>query len=167
MQRQIERHERFGLKTEFSKEKWRKRKEAKWVTSVFYPTQRATTTYSHPRYLQTVHPLAPSIPNITTHYLTRAPQSIMYLREDTLSQLLTLSNIRPEGRYLVVDDTGGLVTSAILDRMGCRGRLLTFVDSDSPPAWGVLSVLNWSERELECVKWLNWMEAEEDYERRE
>lgn len=91
----------------------------------------------------------------------------MYLREDTLSQLLTLSNIRPEGRYLVVDDTGGLVTSAILDRMGCRGRLLTFVDSDSPPAWGVLSVLNWSERELECVKWLNWMEAEEDYERRE
>lgn len=29
MQRQIERHESFGLKTEFSKEKWRKRKEAK------------------------------------------------------------------------------------------------------------------------------------------
>jgi hypothetical protein len=29
MQRQIERHESFGLKTEFSKAKWRKRKEAK------------------------------------------------------------------------------------------------------------------------------------------
>ena len=29
IQRQIERHERFGLKTEFSKEKWRQRKEKK------------------------------------------------------------------------------------------------------------------------------------------
>jgi tRNA (adenine-N(1)-)-methyltransferase non-catalytic subunit len=29
IQRQIERHERFGLKTDFSKEKWRKRKEKK------------------------------------------------------------------------------------------------------------------------------------------
>ena len=29
IQRQMERHERFGLKTDFSKEKWRKRKEKK------------------------------------------------------------------------------------------------------------------------------------------
>jgi tRNA (adenine-N(1)-)-methyltransferase non-catalytic subunit len=31
MKAQIARHERFGLKTDFSKEKWRKRKEKKWV----------------------------------------------------------------------------------------------------------------------------------------
>jgi tRNA (adenine-N(1)-)-methyltransferase non-catalytic subunit len=30
IQRQMERHERFGLKTDFSKEKWRKRKEKKY-----------------------------------------------------------------------------------------------------------------------------------------
>jgi tRNA (adenine-N(1)-)-methyltransferase non-catalytic subunit len=29
IQRQIERHDRFELKTEFSKEKWRQRKEKK------------------------------------------------------------------------------------------------------------------------------------------
>lgn len=29
---QIERHDRFGLKTEFSKDKWKKRKEKKWVS---------------------------------------------------------------------------------------------------------------------------------------
>jgi tRNA (adenine-N(1)-)-methyltransferase non-catalytic subunit len=29
MQAQLQRHERFKLKTEFSKEKWRKRKEKK------------------------------------------------------------------------------------------------------------------------------------------
>jgi tRNA (adenine-N(1)-)-methyltransferase non-catalytic subunit len=90
----------------------------------------------------------------------------MYLREDTLSQLLTVSNVRPDGRYLVVDDTGGLVTAAIADRMGCEGRIMLFTDADSPPAWGVLNVMNFGERELSVIKWLNWMEADEEYSRR-
>ncbi|ORX41008.1 Gcd10p family-domain-containing protein [Kockovaella imperatae] len=145
MRRQIERHDKFDLKTDFSKEKWRKRKEKKFS--------------------QTIHPIAPTASNICLHYLIRSPASILHMRDDTLSQLLTYGNIRPDGRYLVVDDTGGLVTAAIMERMGCTGRILTFTDADSPPAWGVLSVMNWSERELECVKWLNWLEAEEDYEK--
>lgn len=66
----------------------------------------------------------------------------------------------------MVDDTGGLLTAAIMERIGCEGRILVFTETDSPPAWGVLGVMNWGDRELECVKWLNWMEAEEDYERR-
>jgi tRNA (adenine-N(1)-)-methyltransferase non-catalytic subunit len=110
--------------------------------------------------------MAPSSINIVNHYAVRSPQSILYLREDTLSQLLNLANIRPGGRYLVVDDTGGLVTAAIADRMGCEGRILLFNDADSPPAWGVLNVMNFGERELSFIKWLNWMEAEEDYSRR-
>ncbi|RSH84275.1 tRNA (adenine(58)-N(1))-methyltransferase non-catalytic subunit trm6 [Apiotrichum porosum] len=145
IQRQMSRHDQFELKTDFSKEKWRKRKERK--------------------YLQTVQPMAPSSINIVNHYAVRSPQSILYLREDTLSQLLNLANIRPGGRYLVVDDTGGLVTAAIADRMGCEGRILLFNDADSPPAWGVLNVMNFGERELSFIKWLNWMEAEEDYSR--
>ncbi|ORY20867.1 Gcd10p family-domain-containing protein [Naematelia encephala] len=145
IQKQIARHEQFGLKTDFSKEKWRKRKERK-----FY---------------QTIHALAPSIHNITTHYLTRNPIAIQQMRSDTLSQLLTISNIRPEGRYLVVDDTGGLVTAGILERMGCEGRLLTFTPADSPPSWAVLNVMNFGEVETDCVRWLSWMEAEEDYQR--
>lgn len=119
------------------------------------------------RYLQTIHPLAPSSINIVNHYAQRSAQSILYLREDTLSQLLNVSNIRPGGRYLVVDDTGGLVTAAIADRMGCEGRILLFTDADSPPAWGVLNVMNFGERELSFIKWLNWMEADEEYSRRE
>jgi tRNA (adenine-N(1)-)-methyltransferase non-catalytic subunit len=31
IQMQMERHDRFGLKTEYSKDKWKKRKEKKWV----------------------------------------------------------------------------------------------------------------------------------------
>lgn len=119
------------------------------------------------RYLQTIHPLAPSSINVVNHYAQRSAQSILYLREDTLSQLLNVSNIRPGGRYLVVDDTGGLVTAAIADRMGCEGRILLFTDADSPPAWGVLNVMNFGERELSFIRWLNWMEADEEYSRRE
>ncbi|WVQ95674.1 hypothetical protein IAU59_002772 [Kwoniella sp. CBS 9459] len=145
IQRQIKAHEKYGLKTEFSKEKWRRRKEKK-----FY---------------QTVHPLSPSIPNILSHYNERSPASILHLRADTHAQLLNMANIRPGGKYLVVDDTGGLVTASIIDRMGAEGRVLLFTDSDSPPAWGILQTMNFSERELECVKWLNWMEANEDYQR--
>lgn len=51
--------------------------------------------------------------------------------------------------------------------MGCEGRILLFTDADSPPAWGVLNVMNFGERELSFIKWLNWMEADESYSRRE
>jgi len=37
IQRQIERNERFDLKTEFSKEKWRQRKEKKSVKQIRMP----------------------------------------------------------------------------------------------------------------------------------
>lgn len=104
---------------------------------------------------------------MVNHYAQRSPLSILQLREDTLSQLLVLANVRPGGRYLVVDDTGGLVTAGILERMGCEGRILLFTESESPPGWGVLNVMNFGERELACAKWLNWMEADEDYQRRE
>lgn len=115
------------------------------------------------RYLQSIHPIAPSAYNIAKHQFARLPQSILHLRDDTLSQLLSLSNVRPGGRYMVVDDTGGLVTAAILERMGCVGRVMTFTDADSPPAWGVLNTMNFSERELACCKWLNWFQAEESW----
>ncbi|WVW80830.1 hypothetical protein I302_102819 [Kwoniella bestiolae CBS 10118] len=145
IKKQEEAHEMFKLKTEFSKEKWRRRKEKKFST--------------------TVHPLSPSLPNVIHHYSERSPTSILHLRVDTLSQLLNMANIRPGGRYLVVDDTGGLVTAAILERMGSEGKILSFNNSDSPPAWSILQSMNISERELKEVKWLNWMEAQEDYER--
>lgn len=66
----------------------------------------------------------------------------------------------------MIDDTGGLVTAAMMERMGCQGRIMTFTENDSPPAWGILATMNFSEREMECVKWLNWMEADEEYQRR-
>lgn len=58
------------------------------------------------------------------------------------------------------------MTAAMMERMGCEGRIMTFTENDSPPGWGVLGIMNFSERELDCVRWLNWMEADETYQRR-
>lgn len=165
IQAQIARHEKFGLKTDFSKEKWRRRKEKKYLLFCLIASLLSIITYGC-RFYQTVQPLAPSIPNVLYHYNLRSPQSILHLRDDTLSQLLTMANVRPGGRYLVVDDTGGLITAAVLERMGSEGSILLFNESDSPPAWGILQTMNFSDRELEPIKWLNWLEAEEEYQKR-
>jgi Gcd10p family len=45
------------------------------------------------------------------------------MRVDTLSQMMNLGNVRPGGRYIVVDDASGIVVSAVLERLG--GQSLT------------------------------------------
>jgi tRNA (adenine-N(1)-)-methyltransferase non-catalytic subunit len=67
----------------------------------------------------------------------------------------------------VVDETGGLIPAAILERMGAEGQILILTELDGPPAFGVLNTMNFGEREMACMKWLNWMEAEVDYKKRE
>ncbi|KAJ9122866.1 hypothetical protein QFC24_003904 [Naganishia onofrii] len=144
IRRQEERHNRFKLKTEFSKEKWRKRKEKK--------------------YSMAVTPLAPTPNNLIDYYNLRTPATILSLRRDTMSQLLNLSNIRPGGRYLVVDDAGGLLIGSILERLGGHGRIFALTDSDSPPGWPVLEAMNFERKVLDrCLGWLNWSLASEDY----
>lgn len=147
IEKQQERHGRFDLKTEYSKEKWRKRKEKK--------------------YGQYVTPLSPTLENVLLFNQARNPSGILSLRIDTLTQLLNLASIRPGGRYLVVDDTSGLLTASILLRMGGHGRILLLTETDSPPAWAVLNAMNFPSEMISgkegIIKWLNWMEAEEDW----
>jgi tRNA (adenine-N(1)-)-methyltransferase non-catalytic subunit len=40
------------------------------------------------------------------------------MRIDTLSQMMNLGNVRPGGRYIVVDEASGMVVSALLERLG-------------------------------------------------
>jgi tRNA (adenine-N(1)-)-methyltransferase non-catalytic subunit len=88
----------------------------------------------------------------------------MNLRRDTLAQLIQLSAIRPGGRYLLVDDTGGLVLSAVLERMGGKGRVMVITDNESPPAWPVIEMMNFPPAMIaNMVSYLNWAQVEEDY----
>jgi len=95
--------------------------------------------------------------------------------------MMNMANIRPGGRYLVVDDASGLVVSAILERMGGtkssivayvvsyhfttgEGRLLTICDVDSPPAYPVMTQMNFKRDVFASTLFsLNWATSQEDY----
>lgn len=116
------------------------------------------------RYLQAITPLAPTINNMIEYHTGRNNQSLMGIRKDTLSQLLNLANIKPGGRYLLCDDTGGLILSALLERMGGFGRILCLVDIESAPAWPIVESMNFEPELVESiVASLNWAQTDEDY----
>jgi tRNA (adenine58-N1)-methyltransferase non-catalytic subunit len=98
IQKQVENHANFALKTEYSKEKYLKRKEAKY--------SKAFIT------------IEPTLFNVCEYWFNKDQWRIKDLRIDSLAQVLNLANIRPGGRYLVVDDASGMVAAGILTRLG-------------------------------------------------
>jgi tRNA (adenine-N(1)-)-methyltransferase non-catalytic subunit len=95
--RQIAEHEAFALKNVFSKAKYQKRKESKFL-----------------KYFTV---LPPTIHNICKYWNDLEAKKIRDLRSDTLAEMLTLANIRPGSRVIVVDDTSGLLVGAVAERM--------------------------------------------------
>ncbi|KAG5647727.1 hypothetical protein DXG03_008450 [Asterophora parasitica] len=144
IKKQIEQHANYSLKTEYSKEKYKKRKEEKYSKSF--------TT------------IEPTLYNVCDYWFNKDKTRIRDIRADSLSQMLNLANIRPGGRYIAVDDASGLVVAGILDRMGGEGRLLTICDTDSPPPYPVTANMNFKPHVTSNVLVsLNWATAEEDY----
>ncbi|OJA19138.1 hypothetical protein AZE42_02144 [Rhizopogon vesiculosus] len=141
---QIEQHANYSLKTEYSKEKYRQRKEAK--------------------YSKTFSTVEPTIYNVCDHWFKKDQNRIRDIRPDTLSQILNLANVRPGGRYIVVDEASGLLVSAILERLGGEGRLISICDVDSPPAYPVMTLMNFRKDVVTKIhSSLNWATAQEDY----
>ncbi|KAJ3861782.1 Gcd10p-domain-containing protein [Lentinula novae-zelandiae] len=122
IKRQIEQHANYSLKTEYSKDKYKKRKEAKYSKSFIT--------------------IEPTMHNVCDYWFNKDQNRIRDIRPDTLSQMLAMANVLPGGRYLAVDDASGLVAAAILERMGGSGTLLTLCDTDSPPAYPVVANMN-------------------------
>ncbi|KAI0322994.1 Gcd10p-domain-containing protein [Amylostereum chailletii] len=144
IKKQIEMHANYSLKTEYSKDKYKKRKEAKYSKSF--------TT------------IEPTLFNVCEYWFKKDQSRIRDLRIDTLSQMLNLANVRPGGRYIAVDDASGLLVSAILERMGGNGRLITICDVDSPPAYPVMTQMNLpKELVTPVLTSLNWATADEEY----
>jgi tRNA (adenine-N(1)-)-methyltransferase non-catalytic subunit len=59
-------------------------------------------------------------------YFIKHPQKSLWLRQDTLAQALHLGNPRPhpDALTMVVEQTGGLLTAAVAERLAGVGRLL-------------------------------------------
>ncbi|KAL0581062.1 tRNA (adenine(58)-N(1))-methyltransferase non-catalytic subunit trm6 [Marasmius crinis-equi] len=144
IKKQIEQHANYSLKTEYSKEKYKKRKEAKYSKSF--------TT------------IDPTLFNVCDYWFNKDQNRVRDIRPDTLTQMLLLANVQPGGRYIVVDDASGIVVSGVLERLGGEGRLLTICDTDSPPAYPVMANMNFKPNEVSSVLVsLNWATAQEEY----
>ncbi|KAL4070689.1 Gcd10p family-domain-containing protein [Scleroderma citrinum] len=144
IQAQIEQHTNYTLKTEYSKEKYKQRKEAK--------------------YSKCFETIEPTVYSICDYWFKKDHHRIRDIRVDTLSQMLNLANVRPGGRYIIVDEASGLIVAAVLDRLGGECRIISINDSDSPPAYPVLNLMNYDRKSLASVlATLNWATAQEDH----
>ncbi|GAA5929626.1 tRNA 1-methyladenosine methyltransferase subunit GCD10 [Sporobolomyces koalae] len=141
IQKQIAEHTAFELKTEYSKEKYLKKKEAKYIP-LFTPLP--CTTHS-----------------LTTYNSDRVPPKTRELRADTVANLLAMANVRPGSRLLVVENTGGLIVGACVERMGGTGTLMIVNDADSPPDLHLLESFNFAATpDLDPIQTVHWAATE-------
>ncbi|GAA5892749.1 hypothetical protein JCM8208_004081 [Rhodotorula glutinis] len=136
IQKQIEEHKSFELKTEYSKEKYLKRKEAKWM--------------------QVFTPLEPTVHQIAQFHFDKQPSKTRELRPDTLANMLAMANVRPGSKLLVVEDMGGMIVAAALERMAGKGRIMVVNDADSPPDLHLLDTFNFGAAETSPIASLHW-----------
>jgi tRNA (adenine58-N1)-methyltransferase non-catalytic subunit len=71
-----------------------------------------------PRFSKFFTVLEPTLFNISDYWFSKDQNRIRDLRIDTLSQMLSMGNVHPGGRYLVVDGVAGLLVAAVLERLG-------------------------------------------------
>lgn len=144
IKRQIETHVNYELKTEYSKDKYRKRKEAKFAKQI------------------TV--LQPSLFNVASYLFDKDPVKIQYLRVDTLGQIANLANLRPGGKFIVIDSIGGLLVATALERLGGEGTVLYITEADSPPQFPIIDLLNMPEEHTTILKYLDWASVDEEHD---
>lgn len=103
----IENSKTFNDKTEYSQEKYLKKKEKKYF-----------------RFIQI---RKPTIRLLAQMFYRQDPSKTLGMRIDDLSQLLTYTNIQSDGDYVLYDSgTSGLVTAAVMHAIGSntKGRLI-------------------------------------------
>lgn len=106
----------FSTKTEFSQEKYLKRKKKK--------------------YDNTLTIQQPTLTRVISHLHEKQGRKMLGIRPDTIAHILTSANICSGSRTMVLDGQKGIVTGAVAERMGGEGRLFSLVEGTNPPMQG-------------------------------
>ncbi|KAG0048284.1 tRNA (adenine(58)-N(1))-methyltransferase non-catalytic subunit trm6 [Gryganskiella cystojenkinii] len=122
------------------------------------------TAYSQAKYLQkkgkkfhkVFTPIKPTAYSVNEYFYIKNPTKIRDMRMDTLSQLLSYANVHSGCKLLVVDDTQGMVVSALAERMGGKGTILGMYDGDSPN-YDILKHMNFNDEIKNTIKVLSWL----------
>lgn len=130
----VENSKTFASKTEYSQDKYLRKKEKK--------------------YFEYVQIRKPTIRMIAEIMYRQDAEKICGLRVDTLSQLLTYANISANGNYLVFESgTNGLVPAAILNALGANTNAkLVHMHPGNVPQKQALLALNLEKEQLDrCI----------------
>jgi tRNA (adenine-N(1)-)-methyltransferase non-catalytic subunit len=131
----IENSSTFEKKTDFSKAKYVLRKQKKY----------------QPR-CRIVRCTAASI--CEALYL-KDPRRLMNMREDTLGQILSYSNLSAGCQALVFETCMGVVTGAVAERMGGYGKVMSIYSGQQPAYVEMLGRFNLSFPEYHSIKWVH------------
>lgn len=118
-----EAHRDFEKKTEFSKEKYVKRKKAK--------------------YMHGFMPKPMSADRMLDIYTDKEIARVHGLDSATLAHMLSLANVRPGGHYLVMDETPSVLVTAILERLNGSGSVTIAHENEHPNLDGLKYFPKW------------------------
>lgn len=121
----------FKGKTEFSQEKYLKRKRDKFDLRV--------------------RVLRPTASSLCETYFQRSPEKTLHMRPDALALLLGYSGIRSGARVMVYENCTGLVTGAVAERLGGVGRIINVFVGNTPPGVEVIRMLNLSPAAMRSI----------------
>ncbi|XP_011495778.1 PREDICTED: tRNA (adenine(58)-N(1))-methyltransferase non-catalytic subunit TRM6 [Ceratosolen solmsi marchali] len=128
----IENNASFREKTEYSQEKYIRKKEKKYC-----------------QYLSVHKPTLSSLHEI---YLRQDPIKIYGLRMDTLAQILCYSDVKCNGTFLLYDSgSAGLAAAGIMSRIGSNtsGNLIYLHSGDHLPQMPIVRAMNFPQEQLD------------------
>lgn len=97
----VENSSSFQEKTAFSKEKYLRKKQLKYVNIV--------------------QVLKPNVRLLAEMYYSQGPLKICNLRSDSLAQMLAFCNVMSGGKYIIIETVLGLLSAAVVERLGNSG----------------------------------------------
>ncbi|KAG2378292.1 hypothetical protein C9374_008435 [Naegleria lovaniensis] len=106
----IEGSKSFQVRSQFSQQKYLKRKKKK--------------------YLNYFRVIDPSAYDICDFYFAKNPEKISHMRVDGLAQLLTLGSVFPNRKVMIMETCMGLVTAAVFERIGQYGEIIRVCPDD-------------------------------------
>lgn len=138
-------HGGFDKKTFFSQQKYLRRKQMKFL-------KRFQVDYV-------------GSSELLQFFVEKDIQKAMDMCEESLGLLLSHANVRPGGRYLVIDDTSGIVTYALMERMQGQGSIM-IVHENEHPNLAALRYSDYSDEHIQSmiksVSWLQLVEPENE-----
>mmetsp|Transcript_11353 Transcript_11353/g.17029 ORF Transcript_11353/g.17029 Transcript_11353/m.17029 type:complete len:532 (-) Transcript_11353:218-1813(-) len=132
----VENSSTFAEKTEFSKQKYIKRKQKKYQLRCRVIRCTGAT--------------------VCEAMFLKDQRRIMSLRQDSLAQILSYANVHAGSQVLVFDTCLGLVCGALAQRMGGYGKILSLYTGQQPHAFfDMLGRFNLSYGEMSSILWVH------------